>query len=165
MVTLSAMSTFSERLLAGDIHQQRVEKELDARAWSVTPWGQGILPEPIRQGIRDSGSRFRHFPDLVAARPGELVTIDAKDRMRSTATGRYAISRECVSFGLQFVAAFGIPVYYVFGNLGVLGPADVMSYGTIGPRSTGGAYYLINERLAHHFDDVFGYPEPTDAAA
>ena len=52
--------------------------------------------------------------------------------MRSTETGRYAISRECVAFGLQFVAAFGIPVYYVFGNLGVLCPTEVMSYGTIG---------------------------------
>lgn len=165
LIKLPAMTTFSERLAVGDTHQQRVERELESRNWTVSPWGQGILPEAIRQGIRDSGSRFGHFPDLVAARPGELVTIDAKDKMRSTDTGRYAISRECVSFGLQFVAAFGIPVYYVFGNLGVLCPAEVMSYGTIGPRATGGAYYLVSERLAHHFDDVFGNPQTGSAAA
>lgn len=159
------MTTFSERLAVGDTHQQRIEKELDARNWAVAPWGQGILPEAHRQAIRDSGTRFRHFPDIVATRPGEFVSIDAKDRMHSTETGRYAISKDCVSFGLQFIAAFGIPVYYVFGNLGVLCPTEVMSYGTIGPRSTGGAYYLVSERLAHHFDDVFGYPEPGTAAA
>lgn len=86
--------------------------------------------------------------------------------MHSTDSGRYAVARECVSFGLQFMAAFGIPVYYVFGNLGVLCPTEVMSYGTIGTRSTGGgAYYLVPERLAHHFDDVFGCPVEDLAAA
>ena len=157
--------TFGQQLAVGEAHERRVTKELEERGWTVTPWGQGIMPETIRQAIREAGSRFRHFPDMVAGRPGEIVTIDAKDRMRSTETGRYAISRECVAFGLQFVAAFGIPVYYVFGNMGVLCPTEVMSYGQIGPRSTGGAYYLISERLAHHFDDVFGYPEPGTAAA
>ena len=159
------MSTYVDRTAVGDAHEMRVARELGERGWTAGPWGQAILPEQVVKSIRDSGSRFRHFPDLVAARPGEVVAIDAKDRMRSTETGRYAISRECVSFGLQFVAAFGIPVYYVFGNLGVLCPTEVMSYGRIGPRSTGGAYYLIGERLAHHFDDVFGSPGSEKAAA
>lgn len=158
-------SDYAERAATGEAHEQRVARELRGREWAVASWGQGILPEQIRQAIRDSGSRFRYFPDLVAGRPGEIATIDAKDRMRSTETGRYAIARECVSFGLQFVAAFGIPVYYVFGNLGVLTPTEVHSYGRIAPRSLGGSYYLIGERLAHHFDDVFGYPETGSAAA
>lgn len=124
----------------------------------VTQWGQGILPEVTRRAIREAGSRFRYFPDLIAARPGEIVTIDAKEHMHSTETGRYAVSRECVNFGLHFLAAFGLTLYYVFGNLAVLCPTEIASYGRIGPRSTGGAYYLVNGRLAHHFDDIFGGP-------
>ena len=157
------MSTYAERAAIGGEHERRVVQELTRRPdWTVAPWGQAILPEPIRLALRDSRSRFRYFPDLVASRPGELVTVDAKDRMRSTETGRYAVARECVQFGLQFLAAFNIPVYYVFGNLGVLCPTEVISYGRLGP---GGAYYLISERLAHQFDDVFGYPQTGSAAA
>ena len=150
------MTTFDERLSAGTSHEQRVAEELEKRGWTVTPWGQGILPAQTRWAIREARTRFRHFPDLIASRAGEIVTIDAKERMQSTDTGRYAIHRECVQFGLQFLAAFDLPVYYVFGNLGVLCPTEVASYGRIGPRATGGAYYLVNGRLAHIFDDVFG---------
>ena len=139
-------NTFKSRLAHGDDHENRVARELEARGYTVTPWGQGILPEQIRRAIRDVGTRFRYFPDLIAARPGELVTVDAKDRMHSTETDRYAVARECVQFGLQFYAAFNLPVYYVFGNLGVLCPTEIASYGRVAP---GGAYYLINGRLAH----------------
>lgn len=84
--------------------------------------------------------------------------------MRSTQTDRYAISRSCVSAGLHIIT-FGPPLFYVFGNLGVLTPSEVMAYGTLGPRARGGAYYLIPGRLAHHFDDVFGVLEVHDQAA
>jgi hypothetical protein len=144
-------------------HEGRVANELNARGWEVALWGQGILSEEIRRVV--SRTRWKNFPDLVGAREGDLVTVDAKERMSSAETGRYAISRECVAFGLQFVAAFGVPVFYVFGNLGVLTPQEVMSYGHVGPRGMGGSYYLINGRLAHQFDDVFGSPVRTDAAA
>jgi hypothetical protein len=129
------------------------------------PGARAFLPEQTRQAIRNARSRFQHFPDLVAARSGEVVTVDAKDCMRSTDTDRYAISRECVSFGLHFYAAFGLPLFYVFGNLGVLCPAEIMSYGNVGPRSTGGAYYLVSGRIARIFDDVFGQPGIEDMAA
>jgi Holliday junction resolvase len=157
-------STYAERAAVGQSHEQRVARELEVRGWTVAPWGQGILPDRIKRAIRDTGSKFRHFPDIVAARPGELIAIDAKDQMHSTETGRYAISRECVAFGLQFYAAFGLPAFYVFGNLGVLCPTEVLSYGRIGPGASGGAYHLVSGRLAHQFDDVFGRPVATAVA-
>lgn len=157
------MTTWNDRKQVGDIHEERVGKELFERRWAVDPWGQAILSEPIRKAV--SRTRWKNFPDLVAARDGDLVAIDAKDRMSSAETGRYAISRECVSFGIQFVAAFGVPIFYVFGNLGVLTPQEVMSYGSTGARGMGGSYYLVNGRLAHQFDDVFGTPNQMDAAA
>ena len=157
------MNGWNQRKLIGDAHEGRVSEELAARQWIVDPWGQAILSEQVQRAI--SRTRWKNFPDLVAARDGDLVAIDAKDRMSSAETGRYAISRECVSFGLQFVAAFGVPIFYVFGNLGVLTPQEVMSYGSTGARGMGGSYYLINGRLAHQFDDVFGNPIVRDEAA
>jgi len=147
---------FADRLATGISLEARVAAELRRNGWTVTQWGQGILPDEVRRAIRETGSRFRHFPDMVAARAGEVITVDAKDHMHSTDTGRYAVSRECVAFGLQFYAAFNLPVFYVFGNMGVLCPTEIMSYGQIGPRSTGGAYYLVSGRMARIFDDVFG---------
>jgi Holliday junction resolvase len=151
------MTTWEERKAAGDELERRVREELERRGWTVAEWGQAILPAAIRAAV--SRTPWRHFSDLVATRDGDLVAIDCKDRMASTQTGRYAIKRDCVSFGLQFHAAFGVPVFYVFGNLGVLTPQEVSSYGTIGPRGLwgrGGSYYLVSGRLGHRFDDVFG---------
>lgn len=153
------MSSFDGRLSLGTAHEQRVARELQARGWTVDPWGQGVLSAEVRTAIRNSGSRLRFLPDLIAARNGELVTVDCKDRMRSADSGRYAIARQCVNFGLQ-MTALDVPLVYVFGNLGVLVPAEVMAYGRIGPRVAGsGAYYLVPERLGHQFDDVFGTPQ------
>jgi Holliday junction resolvase len=156
-------SDWASRKMVGDAHEERVRTELASRGWTVDPWGQAILSGQVRKAV--SRTRWKNFPDLVAARDGDLVAIDAKDRMSSAETGRYAISRECVSFGLQFVAAFGVPIFYVFGNLGVLTPQEVMSYGNIGPRGMGGSYYLITGRLSHQFDDVFGAPASHTEAA
>ncbi len=153
------MSAFGGRLSIGTDHEQRVAGELRARGWTVDPWGQGVLSAEVRDAIQRGESRLRFLPDLIAARNGELVTVECKDRMRSADSGRYAIARQCVNFGLQMLA-LGVPLLYVFGNLGVLLPTEVMTYGRIGPRVIGsGAYYLVPERLGHQFDDVFGTPQ------
>jgi hypothetical protein len=148
---------WEERKAVGDELERRVREELERRVWTVAEWGQAILPTTIREAV--SQTPWRNFPELVATRHGDLVAIDCKDRMHGTQSDRYAIKRDCVAFGLQFHAAFGVPVFYVFGNLGVLTPQEVSSYGTIGPRGLrgrGGSYYLVSGRLGHRFDDVFG---------
>ncbi|GAA1536100.1 hypothetical protein GCM10009730_51620 [Streptomyces albidochromogenes] len=110
-------------------------------------------------------SALRHFPDLIAARGAELVTIDAKDRMPSTDTDRYAISAATVNAGLLFTAAHApTPLYYVFGNLKVLTPAEVVHRTAHALRHRSGAFHLVRTERAHRFDDVFG-PESTLAAA
>jgi hypothetical protein len=153
------MSSFGGRLSIGTAHERRVATELRARGWAVDIWGQGALSAEVRDAIQRGESRLRFLLDLIAARKGELVTVDCKDQLRSTNSGRYAIARQCVNFGLQ-MAALDVPLYYVFGNLGVLLPTEVKAYGRIGSRGTGsGAYYLVPDRLGHQFDDVFGTPD------
>jgi hypothetical protein len=159
------MHSFHNRLRAGSAHELRVAAELERRGWVVDLFGQGALKPEIRHVLNRIDTRLRNLPDMIAARGMELVVIDAKDRMSSTESRRYAISRKCVSAGLQWLGAYGIPIYYVFGNLGVLTPTEVMSYGHLGPRGMGGSYYLINERLAHPFDAVFGSSSEDERAA
>lgn len=49
-----------------------------------------------------------------------------------------------------------MPLYYVFGDLTVLTPAEVMHYCSVSLRHPGGAYYLVSTRYAHPFSEVFG---------
>jgi hypothetical protein len=68
---------------------------------------------------------------MIAARGMDVVTVDAKARLHSTDTGRYAVSRTSLTAGLQFLGVHApVPLYYVLGDLGVLTPAEVMHYGS-----------------------------------
>jgi hypothetical protein len=156
---------FEQRKAVGDAHEQRVAEELEKRDWEVSPYGQAVLSPGIRSAISANGYPWRYAPDLIASRDGDVIAVDAKDRMRSTHTDRYAIKKDCVTFGIAFVVITGIPVFYVFGNLGVLTPTEVQAYGTLGPRARGGAYYLVPGRLGHDFDDVFGDGDARGQAA
>ncbi|MFD5134441.1 hypothetical protein [Streptomyces olindensis] len=77
--------------------------------------------------------------------------------MPSTDTNRYAISTDTVNAGLLFTAAHApTPLYYVFGDLKVLTPAEVVHYTAHALRHHSGAFHLVRTEQAHHFDDVFG---------
>lgn len=145
------MTTFDERLAIGVEHEQHVTQELEKHGWTVTVWGQGIMPAEIRNAISASAPRFRHFPDLIAARDGELLAVDAKTNLHGG--NRYAVNRDCVFFGLGFHANYGIPVNYVFGNMRVILPGEIMTHGFL---KVSGAYYLVHDRFTHDFDAVFG---------
>ncbi|MEU4516890.1 hypothetical protein AB0G05_46035 [Nonomuraea wenchangensis] len=94
---------------------------------------------------------------MIAARGMDVVTIDAKDRMPSTHSDRYTISRKSLLAGLQFLGMHApIPLFYVLGDLHVLTPAEVMHYGAIEFRQPAGSYYFISTYRAHQFDEVFG---------
>ncbi|WP_328723526.1 hypothetical protein OHT52_31165 [Streptomyces sp. NBC_00247] len=151
------MPTWPERKDIGDRHESRVMQALQARGWTVQPCGQGIYPAPIQDALRRTRSTLRQFPDLIAARGADLVTIDAKERMPSTCSDRYAISTATVNAGLLFTAAHApTPLYYVLGDMNVLTPAEVLHYTAHALRHRSGAYYLVSSHQAHAFDDVFG---------
>jgi hypothetical protein len=158
-VTLTGMASFQQRKATGDAHEQYVSDRLAQRRWSVSPWGQGTLTHNVRQVLRFSDSSIRWMPDLIAARGDALALIDCKSRMTSTTTNRHAVERAAVRAHLQLTAWTYLPVYYVFDNLEVLTPHDVLTGGRSGPRSrrgSGSAYYLISVGTGRHFDAVFG---------
>ena len=151
------MTDWLARKTIGDQHEHTVKNALEARGWTVHPCGQGTYPAPIQQALRHTPSALRYFPDLIAARGSELVTIDAKTRMPSTTSRNYAISHKCAVAGVQLMGVqVPVPLYYVLGDLHVLTPAEVLydTFHTLRP--TNGAYHLVSSRLALPFDDVFG---------
>jgi len=87
------------------------------------------------------------------------VAIDAKTSLPSTTSDRYAVSRACVRAGLVFTGTNApMPLFYVFGDLRVLTPAEVAHYAADSWRPSGGSYHLVSTLRAHRFDEVFGVP-------
>ncbi len=79
--------------------------------------------------------------------------------MTSRTTHRHAVEKAAVLAHLQLAAWTQLPVCYVFDNLDVLTPHDVLMTGRTGPRTTAGpgsAYYLIPTTRSLSFDEVFG---------
>lgn len=158
-VTLPRMPSFQRRKAIGDAHEQRVTKELNQRGWHVSPWGQGIMGEPIRLALHSTTSSLRWTPDLIAAQGQQVVLIDCKSRMTSQASRRHAVERSAVAAHLQLVAWTQLPLYYVFDNLDLLSPYDALGLGQEGPRTAAGSgtpYLLVPAARALAFDHVFG---------
>jgi Holliday junction resolvase len=152
------MTNFQERLAVGVEHEQRVAEELAIRGWTVDPWGQGVLTSAVRSALQGTDSALRWTPDMIAARGELVVLIDAKGTT-SPDSGRHAVSRDAVRAHLQFAAWTDTPVYYVFSDLGVLTPHEVMACGRSGPHLTigrRGPYYLVSAAMCRSFDHVFG---------
>ncbi|MFD3442770.1 hypothetical protein ACFWU3_35370 [Streptomyces sp. NPDC058685] len=111
---------------------------------------------------------MRWTPDLVVAKSNKVALIDCKSRMTSRTTPSHAVERAAVTAHLQLVAWTQIPVYYVFDNLDVLTPYDVLVAGHNGPYShagSGSPYYLIATARSLTLDKVFGSPPMTSERA
>jgi hypothetical protein len=161
------MDGWDRRKRIGDALERRVATELRSRAWSVSQWGQGILDEEIRQALRRTDSSARWTPDLIAARTETACFIDCKANMSGGTRRRHAIERAAVRAHLQLVAMTDLPVYYVFDDLGVATPYDVLTDGRCGSRSSvgsGAAYCLISSALDRSFDSVFSSAGGVNAA-
>ncbi|MFI6449634.1 hypothetical protein [Kitasatospora sp. NPDC050543] len=157
------MPSFHDRKAIGDAHERRVTLELNHRGWDVSPWGQGVMGEPVRLALRSTDSFLRWTPDLIAAREKQIVMIDCKSRMTSRTSSRHAIENAAVTAHLQLVAWTRLPLYYAFDNLDLLTPGHALGSGTHGPRTAAGSgapYLLVPTDRALAFDRVFGPPRP-----
>ncbi|MEV7416543.1 hypothetical protein [Streptomyces sp. NPDC089919] len=153
------MPSFQQRKAVGDAHEKRIAEELTARGWSVNPWGQGVLTQPVQAALRMTDSSLRWTPDLLAAKGDHLTMIDCKSSMTSRATRRHAIERAAVHSHFQLVAWSELPIYYVFDNLDVLTPYDALTAGQTGPHSLSGSgapYLLVPTTERRTFDSTFG---------
>lgn len=72
------MASFQQRKATGDAHERYVAEQLIERGWTVDFWGQGLLSRALQRALRGTDSSIRWFPDLIAAKAGDLVLIDRK---------------------------------------------------------------------------------------
>ncbi|MFG3490050.1 hypothetical protein [Streptomyces sp. NPDC047972] len=86
--------------------------------------------------------------------------------MPSSTSDRYAVSDEAVHARLQFIAAKRpTPLYYVFQDLRVLTPVEVLHYTGHAERGHDGAYRPVSTRHAYPVDTAFGRRLPLRAAS
>lgn len=157
-MTTTTVSTWQVQKAAGEAHEARVCYELDRRGWTVMPYGQGTWPEEIRKALHGVDSVMRHEPDIICARQGDLRLIDCKTSMRGGGAERYTVSRKAIEAHTLMLATRRLPVYYVFGNLGVLTPAEVLHLCRLDSPWQAGAYVAVDARSPVPFDEVFGTP-------
>jgi hypothetical protein len=146
----------------------RVGAALIARGWSVDTYGQGAMKQEIREALHSGNSGLRWNPDLIAARGREVKFVDCKASVQPRPTGRHTIEQAAVSAHNQIIAVFDIPVFYVFEDMTVLTPRDVLSFGEPGKPAANGSgqpYYVVDARHGRVFDTAFGVRLTLAAAA
>ncbi|MEV6670619.1 hypothetical protein [Streptomyces sp. NPDC051162] len=128
------MPSFHDRKAVGDAHELRVAQELTARGWDVASWGQAVRTDAVGRALRGTDSLSRWTPDLIAARGERIALVDCKGGTTSRSTGRHSVERNAVMAHLQLTAWTRLPVIYVFDDLGVLTPMDILLRGRRGSR-------------------------------
>lgn len=156
--TVTTLSTYRERKLVGDAHEDRVQTELRSRGWTVDPYGQALLSEPTRRALSCTESRMRWDPDMVASLGSTVCLIDAKGSVFGEDIHTIRISRKAVEAGRRLAVDTDLPLYYVFANLGVATPFEVMDFVHLRSLGKSGAYISFGSGLLRPFDDVFGTP-------
>jgi hypothetical protein len=147
---------WTTRKATGDAHECRVQRELEARGWTVAAYGQGLLPEPIRRALQCTESTMRWDPDIVAARGSTMYLIDAKAAMRGDEARTYTISRKALRAHMRMWVDLDLPIYYVFSDLGVATPAEVMQFCGLERLGEAGGYVSFGCGLPRPFDEAFG---------
>lgn len=125
---MSNVISFAERKAVGDDHETRVRRELESRGWTVDPYGQGVLSDNAKQALQRTESPMRWDPDMIATRGLTVCLIDAKGSTKGDDAHTYWISRKALAAGRELWERADLPFYYVFANLGVATPAEIMQF-------------------------------------
>lgn len=149
---------FATRKAIGDAHEQRVRHELEARGWTVNDYGQKILREVTRRALQRTESRMRWDPDFIVSHGSLLCLVDAKSAMRGEDAYIYTISRKALRAHIRLWAELDIPIYYVFPNLGVATPVEIMQFCRLATLGEAGGYVSFPSGLVRPIDDAFGAP-------
>lgn len=147
---------YVQRKAIGDNHEARVQQELERRGWTVGRYGQGILPEVVTRALGRTESRLRWDPEFVVANGSTVCLVDAKGARSGADAYTYTISRKALRAGLRITAELDLPLVYVFANLGVATPFEVMQFCRQLTLGESGGYLSFPSGLARPFDDMFG---------
>ncbi|MEV1315415.1 hypothetical protein AB0J14_04940 [Micromonospora arborensis] len=158
MTSSNGSNQWAARKAVGDDHEHRIARELELRLWTVAPYGQGVLPDSIRRALGTTESQMRWDPDLVACQGSTLALIDGKCSMRGEAAHTFTVSRKALRAHVRMWAERDLPIYYVFANMGVATPAEVLQFCRLSSVGEAGGYVSFPAGLPRPFDEVFGPP-------
>lgn len=150
------------RKAVGDQHEQRVREWLTERGWEVNDWGQGILGPVALDALWVHRGGMCWTPDFVVARSGKLAKVDAKGSMTSTFRDSHFVEYDAVDAHMREFVDYKVPIFYVFDDMSVLTPMEVIQRGRVrrgSLRGSGKPCYSIPVAAARPLDDVFGAPE------
>lgn len=166
-----------QRLYLGKEHEQKVQRSLEARGWHVSPWGQGVLSDEVRQAFieRDAGIDvllWRWLPDMIAVRGRDTFLVEAKTEQR-TDTANFAIEIRCIAAQLA-MKPLGLDTYIVWADGTCNRPQDLRPVDIILPNGrgrrvvdvngSGTAFALVLKSEQLPMDQVFG-PRITERGA
>lgn len=163
---LPTMTTYTMRKKLGDRHEERVTEELRKRGWRVTLYGMGTQRALPKAMIAANGSPLRYEPDLMISpynAPHRVHLIDCKAQFDAAET-HPAVNEECVRAQLALMGAVQLPIWYVFSDLSVCAPNDVIGLNDKIEPSIGSAHFRVPACLNRGFDSVFG-PVPAEQLA
>lgn len=149
---------FRQRLDKGEELEQEVAQELKDRGWDVHRYGMGTWSEDMRDILGQTRSHLRYAPDLYATRSRkDLVFIDCKNTLHRSDGSYYRINRDCLAAGRNFGPRYDVPLYYVFDDLGVLTPHQIMEFLKIPHLTNGvGTWIAVPRHLPVTFNEIFG---------
>ena len=102
------------RLHLGAAHEQAVSDALMERAYTVQPFGQGLLIPEIRAALQHlkPDALWRWVPDLIAVRGKKVALVDPKTGWRQD-KGNVAIENSAI-LAHRMMAPLILPIIYVF---------------------------------------------------
>jgi hypothetical protein len=147
---------FATRKKTGDEHEANVRRELERRGWVVTPGGLGTLHPDTVRALTRTDSMARNGADFVVSCGSTVRYVDAKGCLRSGHTDRLFVNRRSIAAGLRSLALDDIAWYFVFDDLGVATPAEVMKYAEIERLGSASGYVAFPRDRTRPIDEVFG---------
>lgn len=160
--------TFTDRYVDAVAHENAICVQLGRRGWSVEPFGQALLSERMRDGMRQVHYPvfWRWLPDLIACRDGRIVLVDGKYELR-TDTPNFSVEMSARHAHLCMLD-LGAPIVYVFGDMSCNYCDDLIperGYGSLGGagrvdgvRGSGTPFVLVKKSQQLHLDEIFGPP-------
>lgn len=105
--------TFAARLTFAAMYETQVIEALKRQGWDADPFGQAMLSGTMREHLRHHQTMARWLPDIIAAKDGVLVYVDAK-ASTSHRWGNHAVERASSDTMTAWENFTGTPVFYAF---------------------------------------------------
>lgn len=160
------MRDFGAFMAVAQTHEDLVRDRLTELGWTVEPFGQALLTSACRRALRswvdddNQPTLIRWLPDLIAYRCAggwSIALVDAKGEVSQTRN--HAVEKKSVDCDRVISTSLNVPTYYVFNDLGVATPDDVVSWGHFhnghGTNGSGTPFYLVAKSDCRSFYDVF----------